>query len=98
MTTLARRRRHQAHLFVLPALLTLALVAGWPLLRSVYLAFTDSTLNAPDHGFVGGLRPAAARRLPGRRLRLGGLHLALPDHRPVHGRLRHRGQGEDRRA
>jgi len=28
-------------------------VAGWPLLRSVYLAFTDSTLNAPDYGFVG---------------------------------------------
>jgi trehalose/maltose transport system permease protein len=53
MTTLARRRRRQAHLLVLPMAAALALVAGWPLLRTVYLAFTDATLNAPDRRFVG---------------------------------------------
>jgi trehalose/maltose transport system permease protein len=53
-SALTRRRRRAAYLFVLPMVVVLALVAGWPLVRTVYFAFTDATLNRlEDHGFVG---------------------------------------------
>jgi trehalose/maltose transport system permease protein len=51
--TLAQRRR-VAWLFLAPMLLVLALVAGWPLLRTVYFAFTDATLfDIAAHEWVG---------------------------------------------
>jgi trehalose/maltose transport system permease protein len=52
--TLTQQRRRAAYLFVLPMVAVLALVAGWPLLRTVYFAFTDAALNRlQDHAFVG---------------------------------------------
>jgi trehalose/maltose transport system permease protein len=49
-----RRRRRTAWLFLLPMLVVLALVAGWPLLRTIYFAFTDATLfDLAFHEFVG---------------------------------------------
>jgi trehalose/maltose transport system permease protein len=51
---LARHRRRAARLFLLPMAAALALVAGWPLLRTVYFAFTDATLyDIGYHEFVG---------------------------------------------
>jgi trehalose/maltose transport system permease protein len=39
---------------VLPSLLVLALVAGWPLARTILFSFTDATLdNLADYSFVG---------------------------------------------
>jgi trehalose/maltose transport system permease protein len=49
-----RRRRRTAWLFLSPMLAVLLLVAGWPLLRTVYFAFTDATLfDLADHEVVG---------------------------------------------
>jgi trehalose/maltose transport system permease protein len=54
LTGMERRRRRAAWLFLAPMLLTLAMVAGWPLLRTVYFAFTDATLfDLEYHEFVG---------------------------------------------
>jgi len=51
---LTRQRRRAAYLFVLPMLLVLASVAGWPLLRTIYFGFTDASLsNLEGHRFVG---------------------------------------------
>jgi trehalose/maltose transport system permease protein len=51
---LERQRRRAAWLFLAPMLAVLALVAGWPLLRTVYFSFTDATLyDIGGHGFVG---------------------------------------------
>ena len=36
-----------------PLLLTLALVAGWPLLRTIYASFTDAWLSSSDSRFIG---------------------------------------------
>ena len=40
-----RQRRRAAWLFMAPMLGALALVAGWPLVRTISLAFTDATLG-----------------------------------------------------
>ncbi|HEV7265567.1 MAG TPA: sugar ABC transporter permease [Falsiroseomonas sp.] len=49
-----RRRRRAAWLFLSPMLVVLALVAGWPLLRTVYFSFTDATLfDLADYEFLG---------------------------------------------
>jgi trehalose/maltose transport system permease protein len=48
-------RRRAAVLFLAPMLLVLLLVAGWPLLRTVYYAFTDATLFDLDYHEVVGL-------------------------------------------
>jgi len=45
-SALSRQRIRAAWLFLLPMLLVLALVAGWPLVRTVALSFTDATLKA----------------------------------------------------
>ena len=42
---LANQRLRSAMIFLLPMLLTLALVAGWPLARSIYFSFTDASLT-----------------------------------------------------
>lgn len=41
---LTRQRTTAAWLFVLPMVLVLAAVAGWPLLRTIWFAFTDANL------------------------------------------------------
>jgi trehalose/maltose transport system permease protein len=62
---LARQRRRTAYLFVLPMVGVLALVAGWPLVRTVYFAFTDAALNRlEDHAFIGVANFAALARDP----------------------------------
>ncbi|MCW2238679.1 carbohydrate ABC transporter permease [Azospirillum canadense] len=45
---LTRQRRRSAWLFLLPMLVVLAAVAGWPLARTVYYSFTDATLATLD--------------------------------------------------
>lgn len=47
---LARQRRRWAWGFLAPALVVAALVAGWPLLRTAMLAFTDASLAEPGAG------------------------------------------------
>ncbi|MCS0503999.1 carbohydrate ABC transporter permease [Ancylobacter mangrovi] len=43
--TISARRRRAAALFLAPMLLVLALVAGWPLLRTLWFGFTDASLG-----------------------------------------------------
>ena len=53
--SLARREGRTAWLFLAPMLLVLLAVAGWPLLRTVWLGFTDAQLGAPGDGSWVGL-------------------------------------------
>jgi trehalose/maltose transport system permease protein len=54
MSPLERRRTRLAWLLMAPALTLLILVAGWPLLRSVWFSLTDASLaDAGDVAFVG---------------------------------------------
>ncbi|MBM7345672.1 carbohydrate ABC transporter permease [Pantoea coffeiphila] len=49
-----QRRSRVAWLLVAPAMLLLATVAGWPLLRTLFYSFTDAMLDTPDdYRFVG---------------------------------------------
>ncbi len=51
---LAARRRRAAWLFLAPMLLVLAFVAGWPLLRTIWLSMTDARLDQlGEQSFVG---------------------------------------------
>ncbi|MFN3687412.1 carbohydrate ABC transporter permease [Salinarimonas sp.] len=51
---LTRARVRSAWIFLAPMLLVLALVAGWPLLRTIYFSFTDATLtNLQSYRFIG---------------------------------------------
>lgn len=51
---LARARRRQAWLLMLPALLMLAAIAGWPLARTIWFSLTDTQLSdLSTHRFVG---------------------------------------------
>ena len=51
---LLRQRARSAQLFLIPMILALAVVAGWPLLRTIYFSFTDATLtNLGAAKFVG---------------------------------------------
>ncbi|MEO1469622.1 MAG: sugar ABC transporter permease [Pseudomonadota bacterium] len=51
---LGRARRRSAALFLAPMLALLALVAGWPLARTIYFAFTDARLSEiSDHAVIG---------------------------------------------
>ncbi|RYE56717.1 MAG: sugar ABC transporter permease [Hyphomicrobiales bacterium] len=43
---LMQQRVRAARLFLLPMLIALAVVAGWPLLRSIWFSFTDASLNS----------------------------------------------------
>ncbi len=48
MSRLRRQRIRSAWLFLAPMLVVLAMVAGWPLARTVWLGFTDATFGAAD--------------------------------------------------
>lgn len=51
---LTRSRTRAAWLFLAPMLVVLALVAAWPLLRTIYFGFTDANLSDLEHSrFVG---------------------------------------------
>ena len=51
---LAASRTRSAWLFLAPMLVILALVAGWPLLRTIWLAFTDAnTLQLEQRKWIG---------------------------------------------
>jgi len=51
---LLRQRVRSAWVFLAPMLIVLALVAGWPLLRSIYFSFTDASLtNLPGAKWIG---------------------------------------------
>jgi trehalose/maltose transport system permease protein len=43
---LMQQRVRAAQLFLVPMMIALAVVAGWPLLRSIYFSFTDASLNS----------------------------------------------------
>jgi trehalose/maltose transport system permease protein len=45
---LMQQRVRAARWFLLPMLIALAVVAGWPLLRSIWFSFTDASLNNLD--------------------------------------------------
>ncbi|HEX2686361.1 MAG TPA: sugar ABC transporter permease [Kofleriaceae bacterium] len=45
---LSTRRKRDAWLFLLPMLIVIALVAAWPLLRTIWLGFTDANLLKLD--------------------------------------------------
>lgn len=57
---LSQQRIRAARLFLIPMLIALAVVAGWPLLRSIYFSFTDASLSnleaAQWYGFGNYLR------------------------------------------
>lgn len=44
-TKVRRQRVRAAWIFLIPMLITLAMVAGWPLLRTFYFSFTDASLS-----------------------------------------------------
>src|SRR5512146_2282899 len=44
---LSRQRVRSAWLFLIPMLVVLAAVAGWPLLRTIYFGFTNASLDDP---------------------------------------------------
>lgn len=51
---LTQQRVRAARWFLLPMLIALAVVAGWPLLRSIYFSFTDASLsNLEAAEFIG---------------------------------------------
>jgi trehalose/maltose transport system permease protein len=51
---LTRERIRSAWMFIAPMLLVLALVAGWPLLRTIWFSFTDANLsNLEGAEFIG---------------------------------------------
>jgi trehalose/maltose transport system permease protein len=51
---LTRAKVRSAWLFLSPMLVVLALVAGWPLIRTIYFSFTDATLtNLSNYRFIG---------------------------------------------
>jgi trehalose/maltose transport system permease protein len=54
MTTLSTRRSITAWTFLAPMLIVLALVAGWPLIRTILLSFTDAGLgDFADSDWIG---------------------------------------------
>ena len=53
-SALTRQRRRAALIFLAPMVFVLALVAGWPLARTIYFSFTDATLyDLEYHKFIG---------------------------------------------
>ncbi|MGK7869672.1 carbohydrate ABC transporter permease [Falsiroseomonas sp. E2-1-a20] len=53
-STIAQQRTRAAWLFLLPVLVTITAVAGWPLARTIWFSLTDARLDTlDDFGFVG---------------------------------------------
>ncbi|MGO4571492.1 carbohydrate ABC transporter permease [Microvirga sp. 2TAF3] len=53
-SSLTRSRVRAAWTFIAPTLIVLALIAGWPLARTIWFSFTDATLNnLGDYKFIG---------------------------------------------
>jgi trehalose/maltose transport system permease protein len=53
-TALTRSRVRAAWIFIAPSLIVLALIAGWPLARTIWFGFTDADLNnLSDYDFIG---------------------------------------------
>jgi len=53
-SSLTRSRIRAAWLFIAPSLIILALIAGWPLARTIWFSFTDANLNnLSDYQFIG---------------------------------------------
>lgn len=71
---LARRRVRTAWLFLAPMLFVLAVVAGWPFLRTVYYSFTDASLaDLNARQWVGFDNYLSVLRLPSGRVLYDGL-------------------------
>ncbi|CDX61056.1 Binding-protein-dependent transport systems inner membrane component [Mesorhizobium plurifarium] len=71
---LMRRRVRTAWLFLTPMLFVLAVVAGWPFLRTVYYSFTDASLADLDaRQWVGFDNYFSVLRLPSGRVLYDGL-------------------------
>ncbi|CDX43150.1 Binding-protein-dependent transport systems inner membrane component [Mesorhizobium plurifarium] len=71
---LMRRRVRTAWLFLAPMLFVLAVVAGWPFLRTVYYSFTDASLADLDaRQWVGFDNYFSVLRLPSGRVLYDGL-------------------------
>jgi trehalose/maltose transport system permease protein len=53
-SSLTRSRVRAAWAFIAPSLIILALIAGWPLARTIWFSFTDADLNnLSDYAFIG---------------------------------------------
>jgi len=53
-SSLTRSRIRAAWIFIAPTLIVLALIAGWPLARTIWFSFTDANLNnLADYEFIG---------------------------------------------
>jgi trehalose/maltose transport system permease protein len=53
-SSLTRARIRAAWLFIAPSLIVVALIAGWPLARTIWFSFTDADLNnLSDYEFIG---------------------------------------------
>ncbi|QRM27865.1 sugar ABC transporter permease [Microvirga sp. VF16] len=53
-SSLTRSRIRAAWLFIAPSLIAVALIAGWPLARTIWFSFTDADLNnLSDYEFIG---------------------------------------------
>ncbi|HEU0221378.1 MAG TPA: sugar ABC transporter permease, partial [Paracoccaceae bacterium] len=54
ISELKRARVRSAWLFLTPMVVALALVAGWPLVRTIFFSFTDANLTSiADFSFIG---------------------------------------------
>ncbi|WP_309477027.1 carbohydrate ABC transporter permease [Trinickia acidisoli] len=67
-SALARARRRQAWLMMLPAIVALAAIAGWPLVRTAWFSLTDAQLSDLSHwhfvGLANYIGPAGVLRDP----------------------------------
>ena len=52
---LARREHRAAWLFLAPLVIAMVVVAGWPLSRTIFFAFTDAYLDDPTNYSMVGL-------------------------------------------
>lgn len=71
---LMRQRVRSAWIFLIPMLIVLAAVAGWPLLRTIYFGFTDASLVAlEDKRWIGFGNYLSTYMLPSGRVIYDGL-------------------------
>src|SRR6478736_9172534 len=71
---LMRQRVRSAWLFLLPMLVVLAAVAGWPLLRTIYFGFTNTSLaDFENREWVGFANYLSVLKMPSGRVIYDGL-------------------------